>query len=122
MMDDDVLILNDRSALRLIGRGNTAEIFLYDGCALMLFRDAFPESGVWKEWRVAQGAPSREVRLIGKNPLPLFTAGKKLGEIPSYGDNYGWNAELYLDGEPDEDKWRWLIPIKAEHDIKDKEM
>ena len=25
-----------------------------------------------------------------------------------------WNAELYLDGEPDEDKWSRMIPIKKE--------
>ena len=109
MMDDEVLILNDRSALRLIGRGNTAEIFLYNGCALKLFRDAFPESGVWKEWCVTRSVQAVYgnmpkalrlvkcgerrgilyeladgddlLRLIGKNPLLLFTTGKKLAAL-----------------------------------------
>lgn len=35
-----------------------------------------------------------------------------MGYEPNYGDNNGWNAELYLDGESDEDKWSWIIPVK----------
>lgn len=39
---------------------------------------------------------------------------KEMGYPTNYGDNNGWNAELYIDGEVDEDSWSWMIPIKRE--------
>ncbi len=108
--NEDQLILKDISALRLIGQGNTAEIFLYDpGTVLKLFRNQFPESGVMKEWRVTltvqavYGRMPKALRLVKcderhgilyelvegedlfhricSNPFLLLTAGKKLARL-----------------------------------------
>ena len=110
LRDEDMLILRDISACQRIGRGNTAEIFLYGpGTVLKLFRDQFPESGVLKEWRVTRvvqtvyGRMPKALRLvscgersgilyelaegqdlfrmIGSEPFLLFSTGKKLAEI-----------------------------------------
>lgn len=108
--NEDPLILNDRNALPLIGRGNTAEIFLYEtGIVLKLFRSSFPENGVIKEWRVTrsvqavyEGMP-KALRLVKcgerrgilyelaegqdllkrilSNPFLLLTTGRKLAKL-----------------------------------------
>jgi hypothetical protein len=50
--------------------------------------------------------------LLGQDMGEAIAELVKMGYEPNYGDNNGWNAELYLDGEPNEDKWSWLIPVK----------
>lgn len=50
--------------------------------------------------------------LLGQDMGEAIAELVKMGYEPNYGDNNGWNAELYLDGEPDEDKWSWIIPVK----------
>lgn len=50
--------------------------------------------------------------LHGQDMSEVVDELTRMGYTTSYGDNNGWNAELYIDGEPDEDKWSWLVPIK----------
>lgn len=51
--ESDALVLEDTNALTLLGRGNTAEIYAYEGdTVLKLFREGFPLQGVLKEYRV----------------------------------------------------------------------
>lgn len=49
---------------------------------------------------------------LGMDMYEVIKRIHEMGYTTAYGDNNGWNAELYLDGEPDEDKWSWMIPIK----------
>lgn len=53
--------------------------------------------------------------LLGQDISEVIKETESVGYSPSYGDNNGWNAELYIDGEPDEEKWSWLVPIKLEN-------
>lgn len=52
--------------------------------------------------------------ILGMEMQDVIKQAKTMGYTTNYGDNNSWNAELYLDGEPDEDKWSWLIPVKKE--------
>lgn len=54
--------------------------------------------------------------ILGMEMYEVIDRIRELGYEPSYGDNNGWNAELYIDGESDEDKWSWIVPIKKRFD------
>lgn len=63
-----------------------------------------------------------DYRVLHKSLVGKGTFGKDLNEAveeiralgyePDYGDNNGWNAELYIGGEPSDDNWSWLFPVK----------
>lgn len=49
--------------------------------------------------------------LFGKDMNASIEDMAALGYEPNYSD-VGWNAELYIGGEPSDDSWSWLIPVK----------
>ena len=51
---------------------------------------------------------------LGMDMYDVIKRIHEMGYTTAYGDNNGWNAELYLDGEPDEDKWSWKKKKKKE--------
>ena len=110
LRDENILTVDDVLKYKLLGQGNTAEIFLYkDVTVLKLFRDGFPQSGIMKEWNVTRAvqkvygrmpkalrlvrcgeragilyelAEGQDLfRMIGSNPFLLLKAGKKLAEL-----------------------------------------
>lgn len=70
LRDENILTVDDVLKYKLLGQGNTAEIFLYtDVTVLKLFRDGFPQSGIMKEWNVTR-AVQKGLRAYAESTPP----------------------------------------------------
>ena len=87
---------------------NVDRDFTYMIGALVPYDTPIPDA---LDYRVLRGTLVAK-SVLGADMYETISQLNEMGYETNYGDCNGWNAELYLDGEEDEDKWCWLIPVR----------